>query len=390
MCSPSPPPAPDYTGAAEATAEGNLEASRAAIEANRYDQFTPLGDLTWTNLGSSEVDKDAYDAAMEQYYSDIEESRVPDNFPATVGDISVADMFPAKKPDIKDFTTEYDQDRWRSDITLSPEVQKLFDKGLMMQDISADIGLTAGEQIKDTFSTPFELDDFEGYREDVYDAMMSRLEEDISKDWDSRNAELYAAGIGRGTEAYKGEQTQRDRMLNDARLQAYQNATDQALRERGQTVQEAVLQRTQPLNEYNAWRTGAQVQLPSFQNTPPAQTVGGPDYLGAAQGRAQYDLAGYNADVAGTNNLLSGLFTLGAGYLMGPGGAAVAASDKRLKKDLIEKGKLESGIPVYEFSYLWNDDRYIGVLAQDVLKSKPDAVHIMDNGYYAVDYSVLK
>jgi hypothetical protein len=43
----SPPPAPDYAGAAQATAQGNLEATRAATEANRINQYTPYGSLTY-------------------------------------------------------------------------------------------------------------------------------------------------------------------------------------------------------------------------------------------------------------------------------------------------------------------------------------------------------
>ena len=47
----SAPPTPDYAGAAQATAAGNLEASKYATKANRADQFTPYGSLTWRDLG---------------------------------------------------------------------------------------------------------------------------------------------------------------------------------------------------------------------------------------------------------------------------------------------------------------------------------------------------
>ena len=40
MCSPSPPPAPDYKGAAEATAAGN-----------RVSQYTPYGNLIYSQEG---------------------------------------------------------------------------------------------------------------------------------------------------------------------------------------------------------------------------------------------------------------------------------------------------------------------------------------------------
>jgi len=259
------PESPDFMGLSEQDWENAVAMLDKTTYENRFDQSTPLGDLTWERTPGDE--EGMYD--------------------------------------------------WAQTVTLNPEVQALFDKGLMMQNISADIGLTAGGQISDTFSTPFELDDFEGYREDIYDAMLERLETDINKDWQSRNAELYAGGIGRGTEAYGWEQTQRDRMLNDARLQAYRGATDQALRERGQSVKEALLQRNQPLNEYNAWRTGAQVDLPQFQGAPPVQAAPQSNYLGAGIEQGQYDLGGYNADIMQQNALTQGLFGLGAAYLSG-------------------------------------------------------------------------
>ena len=46
--SPSPPPAPDYAGAANATAAGNLEAAQYATKANRVNQYTPYGNLIYS------------------------------------------------------------------------------------------------------------------------------------------------------------------------------------------------------------------------------------------------------------------------------------------------------------------------------------------------------
>ena len=47
----SAPPAPDYTGAAQATAAGNLEAARATAAANRVNQYTPYGSLEYSTRG---------------------------------------------------------------------------------------------------------------------------------------------------------------------------------------------------------------------------------------------------------------------------------------------------------------------------------------------------
>jgi len=48
---PSPPPAPDYVGAAQQTAQGNLQAAQAATAANRVSQYTPYGNLVYQQTG---------------------------------------------------------------------------------------------------------------------------------------------------------------------------------------------------------------------------------------------------------------------------------------------------------------------------------------------------
>jgi hypothetical protein len=70
-----------------------------------------------------------------------------------------------------------------------------------------------------------------------------------------------------------------------------------------------------------------------------------------------------------------------------------ALSDQELKKNIRKVGELEPGINWYTWD--WNDkgkalgaesEPAEGVLAQEVLEVKPDAVIVQD-GYYAVDYS---
>jgi hypothetical protein len=46
---------------------------------------------------------------------------------------------------------------------------------------------------------------------------------------------------------------------------------------------------------------------------------------------------------------------------------------------------MENDWPVYEFNYIGDDVRYIGVMAQNVEKLVPEAVTIVD-GYKAVYY----
>ena len=81
------------------------------------------------------------------------------------------------------------------------------------------------------------------------------------------------------------------------------------------------------------------------------------------------------------------LFSSGIGLHFG-GGHHHGWSDRRLKRDIQQVGVSPSGLPIYTFRYLWSDATYRGVMAQDLLTLRPDAVHTQD-GYYWVDYSAL-
>jgi len=65
------PAAPDYVGAANATAAGNLEAARAAAAANRVNQYTPYGNLTYSH-GSQQYNDTAYNNAMADYQAKLD------------------------------------------------------------------------------------------------------------------------------------------------------------------------------------------------------------------------------------------------------------------------------------------------------------------------------
>lgn len=64
-------------------------------------------------------------------------------------------------------------------------------------------------------------------------------------------------------------------------------------------------------------------------------------------------------------------------------------SDMRLKKDVLHLMTLSNGIRIYKFKYLWSDTEYVGVIAQDLLKTRPDSVVVDQYGYYRVKYESL-
>lgn len=68
-----------------------------------------------------------------------------------------------------------------------------------------------------------------------------------------------------------------------------------------------------------------------------------------------------------------------------------AVSDQRLKRDIQQLTTMPNGIKLYSFKYLWSDDLYVGVMAQDLLNNPQwkDAVITSNTGFYSVDYSKL-
>lgn len=68
---------------------------------------------------------------------------------------------------------------------------------------------------------------------------------------------------------------------------------------------------------------------------------------------------------------------------------AAPPSDRQLKKDIRLLDTLPGGIRIYSFRYFWDDQQYVGVMAQDLLESHPDAVITGPDGYYRVNYTML-
>lgn len=79
----------------------------------------------------------------------------------------------------------------------------------------------------------------------------------------------------------------------------------------------------------------------------------------------------------------------GLGSSLGGWGSALSFfSDKELKENIVPRGT-QNGHKIYEFNYKDNPNRkYIGVIAQDVQKTHPEAVKEI-NGYLAVDYGKI-
>ena len=178
-------------------------------------------------------------------------------------------------------------------------------------------------------------------------------------------------------------------MYNQAAAQRYNQ--DLSAAQFGNTAQQQRLQqnlaiRNQPLNEIMGLMSGSQIQTPQFQGYAGGGNIQAAPVFqaGQQQGRDAMDIYGqrmasYNADQAGQYQL--------AGSIIGGGARAYAASDIRLKSNIVRVGTHPLGIGIYEYDIF--DRRERGVMAQEVEKVRPEAVAEHPDGYKMVDYAAL-
>ncbi len=86
-------------------------------------------------------------------------------------------------------------------------------------------------------------------------------------------------------------------------------------------------------------------------------------------------------------SIIGGVGQLGAG--VGALASAGVFSDERLKENIKKIGELEKGINLYQFNYIWDKIKRVGVLAQEVEKTLPHVVSTHKSGYKMVDYTAL-
>src|SRR5262245_16978334 len=124
MDSPDPPPAPDYTGAAEQEAAGNLAMARYQTNANRVNQINPWGSITYTNEQS--FDQEGYNNALKAW-QDENNARAGQGYWQTVGGGESSDGYQQWVSTGGDASTapraaDYMRDNWTQTQTLTPEL----------------------------------------------------------------------------------------------------------------------------------------------------------------------------------------------------------------------------------------------------------------------------
>jgi Chaperone of endosialidase len=400
-----PPPAPDYTGAAKATADGNLEAAKYAAD---------------TNAGIAGMTADRNQQLAEyaaQQNQEFARNQTKANRANQVNqDGSLTWTHTGDDPDAG----------WTQTQSLNAGGQALYDKNQAMSSKYADAASAGFDKVKDMLSNPnldmsdprlsmsdprLSMDNIPKRAIDVgqtaQDAIMARLNPQFKNQEADLQTRMANQGITLGSDAYSREMNQFQSGRNDAMSQAAlqgigldrQNRQDAftersgALQERSNALQEMMQLKDRPLNLINALRSGSQVNAPQFgnysqqqnvtqatptMNTAQMQTTQGADLFGASKAQYGASMDSYNAGQAQDQALMKGLFGLGSAFI----------SDRRLKKNIKRIGTHLLGIGMYSFDYLYGESS-TGVMADEVEKVRPSAIIKHPSGYSMVDYGAL-
>jgi hypothetical protein len=110
----------------------------------------------------------------------------------------------------------------------------------------------------------------------------------------------------------------------------------------------------------------------------------GANFGGGERDQEKYERSGETVPVLITiGSFVSALFCLALYVSVG-----WVSSDIRLKRNIILIGQSQSNLNIYEYNYVWSNKKYRGVMAQDLLKSNPEAVTKLF-GYYLVNYNKI-
>lgn len=321
MGKPSAPAAPSPVATAQAQTQSNKETAISQTGLNAMNQYGPQGSVTYSQNGTW-----------------------------------------------ADGTPKFSQT-----TSLSPEQQAIYATGQKTQQNLANTAQTQSGRLDTLLQQPFSLNN-EATEARLMELGSKRLDPQLAQRREQEAARLSNQGIKLGSTAYDRAMNLVDQGENDARNQLL-------LTGRNQAVQEALLERNQPINEIIGLASGSQVQMPQFGATP--QTgMAGTDVAGITQGAHNSNMAAYGQQMGQYNSTMGGLFGLGANALM-------AFSDKRLKENVESTGQKVGGVPVKEFTWKDSGERDRGVIAQDVEKKYPHLVEMDPSGFRKVNYGAL-
>lgn len=302
------PSAPDYTGAAEATAAGSRANTEQQTWANRPTTNTPLSQQSWQTTPQWDPVTGQYinswtsNTNLVQPAQDALDSQLGVNAARSGAAAGMAGQLDAYKNPFS--FGDY------GPIASGPQAQTL-DSSSKYYDKAGDAiyNQWSGRQeplMKQQMSEADTKLRNQGINpgDEAYDREMLKLQNQQS---DARQQASYQATIGSGAEA--------DRMLGMDMGAGAQNFSQQTAQAADQNMQrqtkisEALRQRGMPLEEINALLGGQSVDIPGTTVTP-AGVSAAPNYMTAAANQNQAALQQYGIQQSGQNSLYQGLGSL--------------------------------------------------------------------------------
>ena len=267
---------------------------------------------------------------------------------------------------------EYELQRETQTTTLSPEQQAIADQNNSASLNLATLGNNLSDTLGDKLNGNFTLDN-ESTEARLFELGSERLDPRFEQAREKLDQSLANQGIGIGTEAYDRAVGLLGQQENDAYNQL-------ALTGRAQAAQEQFAEDNQRINQIGALMSGGQVSQPQFgqTNQPQLPTV---DYAGLVNQNFNQQMGIYNQELQQSQGLWGGV--------LGLGGSLLSLSDERAKKDKKRVGSVD-GMGLYEYRYKGSSKespKQLGLMAQEVKKTRPEAVSNRPDGLMQVDYA---
>jgi hypothetical protein len=264
MSKPNAPQPPDYVGAANAQGSANLEAARASAKLSNPNLITPYGTQTVSYGTGDQADVPTITQTLSPQEQQILNSQLQTQL--GLGGLAQSGIG-----------------------TLQGMMGKQFDtNGLPVSQVNA--GQTA------------------------QDAIMARLQPQVSQDREMLSSQLANQGIPIGSQAYSDAMRIQNQKENDLYSQAALQGIGVGQQARQQALSEQLTTRELPLNEITALMSGSQVQLPGSAPYQGQNAAAG-NLLGAAQSQGQAANQQYGMNTSQYNANMGGLYGLGGSYL---------------------------------------------------------------------------
>jgi len=323
----SAPATPDYTGAANATAAGNLAAAQAAAAANRVGQNTPYGNLNYSQTG----------------------------------------------------TDSQGNPMWTATQTPNTQLAGAINNSLGQVSNQYANGFNGGNL------PSYGINPNQSYT----DAIMSRLQPQQAMEQKQFDAQMANQGIPVGSEAYQNAARIFQQGQNDQRTSATIGGIGVGLQANQQQYNQNLANYQLPLNVANQIKGLATPNYvnPAQQATTAGADVLGATQAGYNANMGAYNAQ--QAQNAGlTSGLMNLGGTLGAAYLLcdirtKENITAIGIADNGLT---VYKFEYKPKFKDHESA---GHGYHIGFMAQEVEQVFPHAVHTLNDGYKVIDYGVL-